>query len=253
MAQLQYVDIAGNMVRVFFNGRTDVSQIIQSKNFSLWVKKIEKKFQLREIHITSIDVWGGRMGFIKLNVDIIDRKGNTYNRVAFLRGNSVACLTVLSCEGRDYGVFVRQPRIAMGVCRYLEMPAGMMDEDSDPAYVMAKEISEELKYEVVTISLTDVTVLDLGPGAQGYALSPGLLDEHIYIFVYYKKVTREELNSFIGRQTGAEDENEDIVTDVIALDDVEKMKEVKKVAATRVALSLYREYKNQIKVDLGGD
>ena len=67
--------------------------------------------------------------------------------LAFVRGNSVAMLTFLRCDGVDYMVLTEQARLPIGEVAYQEIPAGMVDAAagrSGYAAAIAKELEEEV-------------------------------------------------------------------------------------------------------------
>lgn len=46
-----------------------------------------------------------------------------------MRGGAVAVLVVLDCNGKEYTVMCRQPRMPVGKANFPEVPAGMLDDE----------------------------------------------------------------------------------------------------------------------------
>lgn len=67
--------------------------------------------------------------------------------LALIRGDSVAMLTFLHCDGVDYLVLTEQARLPIGEPNYIEIPAGMSDAAEGKAgyaAAVAKELEEEV-------------------------------------------------------------------------------------------------------------
>lgn len=142
-----------------------------------------------------------------------------------------------------------QPRIATGSLAFVELPAGMMDADSNFAGKAAQEIREELGlviHEDDLVCLTDQvaairqakkrTAGPAGP-AHGneeeddeeegetrlpFAMYPsaGGCDEYIKIFAHERRVPRAQLREWQGRLTGLRDAGEMITLKVVPLEDL---------------------------------
>jgi hypothetical protein len=57
-----------------------------------------------------------------------------------MRGGAVAILVVLRCDGEEWALCCRQPRLPVGSGGFLEIPAGMLDGSGHFAGVAAKEM-----------------------------------------------------------------------------------------------------------------
>lgn len=102
----------------------DVAELaLKSKIFNTWVERCEKeedgkRIELHSVEIQHVDMFGPRVGFIKINANstLVDGSSNTNNRlpgICFLRGGSVSILLALICHELDDQVFsllVEQPR-----------------------------------------------------------------------------------------------------------------------------------------------
>ena len=81
-------------------------------------EKDGKRIDLHSVEIQHVDLFGSRVGFLKINADssLVDGKTKYTSRlpgICFLRGGSVAVLLALICEELDGEVFsllVDQPR-----------------------------------------------------------------------------------------------------------------------------------------------
>ena len=135
----------------------------------------------------------------------------------------MAILPVLTCEGTQWVVCCRQPRLPIGR-HFLEIPAGMLDDSGSFVGVAAKEMQEETGIAMTEADLVDLTSLAYGEGcvagpggaeaaAAGGALhgmypSVGGCDEFIRIFYFSKVVDKAYLDELQGKVTGCQEEGE---------------------------------------------
>lgn len=86
--------------------------------------------------------------------------------IVFMRGGSVGVLPVLIDEktAEKYIVLTEQARVPVGKASFLEIPAGMLDENGDVVGVAVQEMAEE-----TGISLKRSDLCSLG----SYYTSPG--------------------------------------------------------------------------------
>lgn len=215
-----------------------VNALMESSKFCEWFEALKLKCEeegwtAKRITVQSIDMFGKKVGFAKLKVDIVDRDGVRLPGIVFMRGASVAILVILVCieENSEYVLLTVQPRIAVPEERFLEIPAGMMDDEGSFTGVAAKELEEETG---IRIWYADEDLFDLDPehSSRGYYPSPGGCDEQIKLFLYKKHVTLRELKEMQGRLTGVLAEGERITLRVEAIDSVLRhTKDMKTLAA----------------------
>ncbi|KAK4186419.1 NUDIX family hydrolase [Podospora australis] len=209
-------------------------------------------YKLHSITIQSFDLFGGsRVGFLKLQSDVRNSAGEWLPGAVFLRGPSVAMLVILMPDDFDnpryeeanfspedmdgfdeekYVLLTVQPRIAAGSLEFVELPAGMVDEEGNFRGAAAKEIEEELGMKISADELTCMS--DLVPPAagskgeevlpRGVFPSPGACDEFIQIFTVTKLVPRETLDEWTGKLTGLRDHGEKITLKLIRMKDLWK-------------------------------
>ncbi|KAK0645200.1 Nudix hydrolase 14 [Lasiodiplodia hormozganensis] len=112
-----------------------------------------------------------------------------------------------------------QPRVPAGSLAFLEIPAGMMDDDTDTfAGVAAKEIKEETGLTVHRNELKDLTALALNKvkNPTGEELknamypSPGACDEYIALFLWEKVLNRQLMEQLKGSLSGLKSQGEKI-------------------------------------------
>lgn len=108
-----------------------------------------------------------------------------------------------------------QSRIPAGGLKFVELPAGMVDEGSF-AGTAAKEIKEEIGLEIPEEELVNLSELAI-PEKEGEEICPravfpsaGGCDEYIPIFLHEKRVPRVQLGEWSGRLTGLRDEGEKV-------------------------------------------
>lgn len=154
----------------------------------------ESPYALERIEVQSVDYFGGaRIGFVKFVAHVANARGETVPGTVFLRGPSVAVLVILHLEqdeeesggrgggreaeaaggesvqaGQEWAVLTVQPRIPAGSLQFVELPAGMLDEQATFAGAAARELREECGITIAADQLVDLTQLALGPVAAGH-------------------------------------------------------------------------------------
>ena len=215
------VHIAGRAVPVTASCSCDLEAIVKCPNFVNWTKHIDSELDVRSIDVQSVDMFGnGRIGFIKFKSLVFKKsvpEGRHIPGIVFMRGPSVAILLVLRCEGKEYTVVTRQPRVPIANSCFTEIPAGVFDGDQFSG-VAAKELKEEVGIVIDSSQLVDMTKAVYGDKYPGIFPSPGGCDEFIKLFLYEKDVTREELDSYRDKATGLMEEGEYICLKVIPLE-----------------------------------
>ncbi|KAK0656267.1 hypothetical protein B0T16DRAFT_315469 [Cercophora newfieldiana] len=219
----------------------------------------EDPYVLRSVTVQAYDLFGKRIGFLKLTSDVSNGAGESLPGAIFLRGPSVAMLVMLIPDDAPdemderHVLLTVQPRIAAGSLEFVELPAGMVDEAGNFAGTAAKEIWEELGLEIPSkelIALSDLAagissggpeseeaVLHDGNLPRGVFPSPGACDEYIPIYAHERRVPRAQLGEWTGRLTGLRDEGERITLKLVRLQDV--WKECARDGKTLAALALW--------------
>jgi ADP-sugar diphosphatase len=221
------VDIGGKQVPVTGEPGIDLVVATKAKPFVDWAEGIGAdasihKAVVENVHIQSMDMFGPRVGFLKIKATVtVD--GKTVPGIVFMRGGAVAILVVLKHEDKLYTVMVRQPRIAVGKMSLAEIPAGMLDGLGDFTGVAAKELKEETGIVINEKDLVNMTDLAYGETYPGMYPSCGGTDEFNKLFLYREEVKdAEQLNSLQGKCTGVAAEGEMIKLEIIPLDDLWK-------------------------------
>ncbi|KAB2571072.1 Nudix hydrolase 14 [Lasiodiplodia theobromae] len=180
----------------------------------------DKPYSLRSIRIKSVSFFGERIGFLKFEAKITNAGGDELPGVVLLRGPSVAMLMILrphDNKSERFVIMTEQPRVPAGSLAFLEIPAGMMDDDTDTfAGVAAREIQEETGLIVPRHELKDLTALALSkvknPTSEELANamypSPGGCDEYIALFLWEKVLDRQLMEQIKGRLSGLRSQGE---------------------------------------------
>lgn len=209
-------------VPVKFEVGTDITpnQLVKWPAFITWSKALKCSlegqkdpkhpfhkcpYKLKLITIQNVDWFGkdppdgrGRfIGFVKLKADVENGKDVPLPGIAFLRGGTVAMLMILrpsDSKTERWVIMTEQPRIPAGSLRFLEIPAGMMDDNKTFSGAAAKEIKEETGLTVHEDELQNLTRLALDQIdvkefeskeklQYGMYPSPGGSDEFMAIFL----------------------------------------------------------------------
>ncbi|KAK0671181.1 putative hydrolase [Cercophora samala] len=224
-------------------------------------------YTLRSVKIQSFDLFGSsRVGFLKLQADVRNDKNEWLPGAVFLRGPSVAMLVMLIPDDDDdddappspaseerYVLLTVQPRIAAGSLEFVELPAGMVDEQGEFAGTAAKEMEEELGMRIGEEELVNLSEMVLGGGegegeedgglGKGVYPSPGACDEFIPIFMHERRVSRETLKEWEGKLTGLREHGERISLRLVKMGDLWRVggRDGKTLAAVALWEGLRRE------------
>ena len=216
-----------------------------------WCKKYDfhtdPAYSLKWIEIQQIDPFGNikktSKGFLKFEPRI-DKEGldRPIPSIIFMRGDSVCILIVLIVDdGKKYSVLTKQPRIATGKSKFLEIPAGMLDGNR----IISAGISEIEQETGILVNGNDLINMPdaLTLTQKSLYMSPGGCDEAISFLVYEASATREQIQKLQGRKCGEKDEGEQINVTVVSL---ETVSDVCADAKTIAALYYYDRY---VKID----
>lgn len=219
---------------------------------------------LRSVTIQSFDLFGGkRLGFLKLLAEVANSAGEKLPGSIFLRGPSVAMLVILIPDDAPtdiderYVLLTVQPRVPAGSLEFVELPAGMVDEEGEFAGTAANEIEEELGLKIPASELKSLSEMaGISPKTENGKIQDGNLpqamypsaggcDEYIPIYMHERRVPRETLNDWTGRLTGLREHGEKITLKLIKMQDLwrEGARDAKSLAAVALWEGLRREGK----------
>jgi ADP-sugar diphosphatase len=241
-------------VPVHLTPNLEEDQLLSFPAFKTWINTLQHSlstqkslshafhsapYKLRKIDIQSVDFFGGgRVGFIKLKAEVSNGKGEKLPGSVLLRGGSVGMMLVLqpddvpeNTEDEKQVILTLQPRIPAGSLALPELPAGMLDDFGTFSGGAAKEIEEETGLKVPAEDLIDMTELALPKATsdeeehlqQGVYPSPGGCDEFVPLFLWQKRIPREQLKDWQGKLTGLRDYGEKITLMLAPLDQVWKI------------------------------
>jgi 8-oxo-dGTP pyrophosphatase MutT (NUDIX family) len=156
-----------------------------------------------------------------------------------VRGDAAAVLIVLRSQedpSQEFGVFVRQPRVAVGRTDLLELVAGMLDRTrADDRICLADAIRKEVEEETgqtfapeefINLSKWQRLHARGRPGflpsddlTEGSPTSPGGCDECIHFFAVVKTLPLRSILSLRGIQRGNAQEHERTLVTLLPLHD----------------------------------
>jgi ADP-sugar diphosphatase len=216
----------GKKIAVHFIYEADKAHwplVQEMKAFKDWVLKTSRNFNLDGVSIYGVDFFGPRVGFLKFKAHCKD--DDPPPSIVFMRGGSVAIIMVIECEetGDKYTVLTKQARVPIGQ-EFLEIPAGMLDQNGDFVGVAAKELKEETGLKISTKQLVNISdrIRSTDPDSMGIYLSPGGCDEFMKFYAYTTRMPLAELNSLNGRLTGEIQEGEKIKLVIRRFEDIPK-------------------------------
>ncbi|KAK7191643.1 uncharacterized protein CC84DRAFT_1162771 [Paraphaeosphaeria sporulosa] len=182
-------------------------------------------WRLEKVMIHHVTLFGENIGF--MTIEAFLRKGdgqaleNRLDRVIFLRGGSVAVLMILRPKdnrNERYVILTDQPRLGACSTTFLEIPAGMLDEETRNIKGKAiQEIEEETNLQVRADELINLTELALRQSKavedlqQAIYMSPANLDEFIPLLLWEKELDRKDIMS-MRSQLGGERTQGELIT-----------------------------------------
>jgi len=198
-----------------------VEKAITCKKMQDWVSCLSDNLVVEKIDIQTVDMFGQNVGFIKFNATV-KCKELPVPGIVFMRGASVAILIILSLHGEKFILCTKQARFPIGNCEFLEIPAGMMDEEGNFLGVAAKELREETHIEIDKDKL-----IHLG----GMYPSPGGCDERIQLFAIELIVDQARFDQIQGAATGNLEEGESIILEIIPYQYASQLDDAKTLCA----------------------
>lgn len=236
--------VNGKEVKITSEPSLDLSLIKTFEPFQNWIKNLDENLVLNSIHFQSMDMFGKRLGFLKFKSDIIRKDtGKRVPGIVFMRGGAVAILIVIDCGDKKYTIVTKQSRVPIGAYNFIEIPAGMLDNDNNFAGVAAKEMKEETGIEINEKELINLTKLAYGDTYPGIYPSVGACDEFISLFLYKTKMNEDDILK-LENKLGGVDEHEIIHLGVYKLDDLWKItSDVKTLSALLLYEKLLKEGK----------
>jgi len=186
-------------------------KLVDSHKYNLWKGRLEQNgLDVHKVdEIYSRRNGNGEVLFSLLLTDATTPEGDKIPPICFLKGEVVCVLICfIEKETREkYVLLVRQRRICDGSLTY-EHPAGMLDSESDPAAVAAREVFEETG---IKVKKEDLVELNKTP----YFPSTGTSDEAMYLFYSEIELTATEIASHHDKTQGLISDHEHITTHVV--------------------------------------
>jgi ADP-sugar diphosphatase len=206
------------------------NRVLTSDKYENWFNSLNENSVIEKITIHKVHFFGDRIGFI--DVEATTKVNDKYvPGISFLRGDSVAILIVLKVDDEEYTIFTNEFRTPVAKT-IKSIPAGMID-NGDVKSTAIKELQEEVDPDF-SIDVKDLVLLD-----KSYT-STGESDQVLFIYYIEKEITREQLESYQGKVTGAEDEKEEIVLSFGKLNELKNCD----TAVSRLAYYTYLEAKS---------
>ncbi|KAL5410284.1 hypothetical protein PMIN03_005463 [Paraphaeosphaeria minitans] len=208
-------------------------------------------WRLEKVMIHHVTLFGKNIGF--MTIEAFLRKGNgqaledRLDRVIFLRGGNVAVLMILRPKdnrNERHVIMTDQPRLGAFSTTFLEIPAGMLDEETQNIKGKAiQEIEEETNLQVRADELINLTELALRQSEsvedlqQAIYMSPANLDEFIPLLLWEKELDRKDIMSMRSKLGGERTQGELITIRVTEYDTL--WREGARDAKTLSAWALY--------------
>jgi 8-oxo-dGTP pyrophosphatase MutT (NUDIX family) len=180
-------------------------EVRRSALFTQWVNRLEEEGMiLSGVYVCDVLKWGKpeEPKMIYLLAEACDADGRKLHRTAVhLRGDTVDVLAILRCEGKEYVVFVAQPRVPGAKNHNVSNPSGMVDAGEEVTFAGLRELDEELGYKIEwekPFHLVDRPLL----------VSAGGTGERAHMLCVRANVSRDQISMLHNRFGGVADEGE---------------------------------------------
>lgn len=195
--------------------------VMSSSKFTAWLARVDPRLGLTRVHLNNVVMFGKKhVGFVDLDMHMVrDGKSTAYPKSLYLAGGVVVVLLIITCEGKDYVIFTRQERPAVGLFSMLGLPAGRLDESEDPLAAAVREIAEETGIAVLPERFHNMTALMHGSSCPGSFSSCGLTDEYTVFFAARHTMSHEELLACIQMRHGVAAEGEHIAIELFSFEE----------------------------------
>lgn len=205
------------------------SKTLAANIYTRWIDKIYNNFDVEQIIIHSVIMFGSRVGFIFAEAVAHNRTtGKRVPGVVFLRGDAVSIMPVLHCGDKTYTVMVTESRIPVGRNDHSGLPAGMIDDGSFVSAAL-RELVEEVGSE---FNVTEDDLIDFGK----YPVSAGGSDEYISLMAFERHVDEKFIEKLNGRVNSQDNENEHIIVNVCDIHEIPNFSDID----MRSVLSYYK-------------
>lgn len=197
--------------------------VYQSKKFKDFIKSIDYQIVVYSIEIQSVDMFGKNVGFIKLKATA-SRQGKSIPGIVFIRGDSVGIyVQIINKKNKNekWVLMTQQARLPIGRGGYLEICAGMMDEDGNFKGKAAEELKEELNLNINSSKLISLNRATRDNSA--FVLSGGGCDEKMKLYKLRIEMPPEEISKLDGKLTGLVDSSEHIIMRLIPENEITKI------------------------------
>lgn len=155
-------------------------------------------------------------------------------------------------NGNDFGeklvIMTIQPRVAIGGLEFMEIPAGMVDEENNFVGTAAKELREEVGMILNESELFNLTEWAIPESESSNEVFPqamypsvGGCDEGLQLFVHQRRISKDTLKRYEGKMTGLLEEGENIHLKLVPYKDL--WKSGARDAKALGAYALYEELK----------
>eukprot|EP00762_Andalucia_godoyi_P002912 ANDGO_04080.mRNA.1 Nudix hydrolase 14 len=238
-------------------GKLRIEDAVSCGMFQSWRDRIgrESRFKVKAIEFQSLDYFGTRVGFLKFKTTTFGPDGTQVPGIVFMRGGAVCILVVLRAQDVEgtprYSIVTAQPRIPASIFQFPEIPAGMLDDESDAASVARRELLEETGLDATASGGRLVDLYDHFYGShpsgrifQGIYPSPGGCDEFLKVFVYEAEMPLQQILQFDGKVTGCTHEGEQITLQVVRYEDLWRLCPEGCVLST---CFLYDKYEQEVR------
>lgn len=195
-------------IRTVNGAGASAREVRNSNLFQRWLARcLTQGFKIDKVKVFAAHKWGKpeQIKMLHIKAEAYARDGRKVDGVAFLRGDCVDILTIISTESDEYALFVSQPRLAGAQMRVISNPSGMIDDtDKNVASAALRELEEEtqagLKWNH-PVNMVGGTVVPM-------LTTPGGSDERVYFYLVTAAASEAQVRQMQGKLAGMANEGE---------------------------------------------
>lgn len=178
----------------------------------------ENPYVLRCIRVQAFDSFQledkEHIKFMKIFAEIENDRADWLPGVVFLRGSTVAVLMIIQpsdAPSEQHVIMTEQACVAAGSLSFLELPSGMVEDDTDMTSAVTRLFQEQIGITPIVNELINMTQMAdslqnddllISGGLTGAIYpSPNTCDERISMFLWKKEMDRLELEMLRDRLT----------------------------------------------------
>lgn len=186
--------------------------------YEIWKKKFKNKFKIEKIKRIFKLYRNKKIFYQAFDINFSDKKNNKYQRFLLIHKRGVQIIPIIFCttDKKYYTILVKQIRVGVAG-ETLEFPSGSVEKKENYIDAAKKEVFEELG---ILLSKRQLKKL-----SKPVIIQPAFCNLICQFFYFKLKATKEKLKNFNNIKTGVKKDNENCVTVVKKIKNLDKLRD----------------------------